>query len=111
MAAAGRLRAALEQTAASLASAELEPLLASEAAVEQALRELSSAEALTVEERSAVGDELARAGGALLRCRRLGASLADFVRTSLHAQGRDLDYGPRAVLTPAYGTRAIDTRA
>jgi hypothetical protein len=46
----------------------------------------------------------------LLRCRRLGASLDGFVRTSLHAQGRDLDYGPRPAPGPAYGGRTLDTR-
>jgi len=110
VAAVSRLRAALEHTAAALASPRLEALLAGEAAIELALAGLPPIAALSIEERGAVRAELERASRALLRCRRLGTSLGDFVRISLEAQGRGGEYGPRRTPTLSYTGRALDAR-
>ena len=78
-----RLRLALEGAAEVLAHAQVEGLLASEGAVEFALAELPQMGSITSEERDAVRRELEAAERALLRCRRLGSTLADYVRLTL----------------------------
>src|SRR5690242_8873568 len=88
-----RLRGALEQAADALASPRLETLLASECAIEGALSELPALDALTPSERVLVRAELDRARTQLLRCRRLGSALGDFIRLSFEAQGRNAGYG------------------
>jgi hypothetical protein len=108
--AASALRDALERTAAALASPRLETLLAGEAAMEQALAAMPSFEDLPADERVAVRRELERARGALLRCRRLGTSLRDYIRLSFEAQGRGDDYGPRQSAAIAYAGQALDAR-
>ena len=120
MAAATNLREALEQTAAALASPRLETLLSGETAIEAALSSMPAAhklpastmpalDELPADERLAVRRELERARGALLRCRRLGTSLRDYIRLSFEAQGRGNDYGPRASAT-TYGGQALNAR-
>jgi hypothetical protein len=91
--AAGRLRSALEQVAAALAAPRLDTLLACEAAIEEALSDLPPLENLDAAERMIVRGELDRARAALLRCRRLGSSLGDFIRLTFEAQGRSTGYG------------------
>ena len=78
-----RLRLALEGAAEALAHAQVEGLLASEGALEFALAELPPMQGLPSDERAAVRRELEAAERALLRCRRLGATLADYVRLTL----------------------------
>jgi hypothetical protein len=105
-----RLRLALEGAAESLAHAQVEGLLASEGALEFALAELPPMHTLGAEEREAVRRELEAAERALLRCRRLGSTLSDYVRFTLashaHASGgpnyatgarNDADYAGRGV--------------
>ena len=105
-----RLRLALEGAAESLAHAQVEGLLASEGALEFALAELPPVNALDADERDAVRRELEAAERALLRCRRLGSTLSDYVRFTLashaHASGgpnyatgarNDADYAGRGV--------------
>jgi hypothetical protein len=108
--AASALRDALEQTAAALASPRLETLLAGETAIAEALSAIPSLEDLPVAERLAVRRELERARGALLRCRRLGASLRDYIRLSFQAQGRGDEYGPRQSPAMTYAGQALDAR-
>ena len=108
--AASVLRDALEQTAAALASPRLETLLAGETAIAEALSAMPSLEDLPADERLAVRRELERARGALLRCRRLGASLRDYIRLSFQAQGRGDDYGPRQSAAIADAGQALDAR-
>jgi hypothetical protein len=91
--AASRLRGALEQAADALAAPHLDALLACEAAIEQALAELPPLEGLDAGERTLVRGELDRARAAMLRCRRLGTSLGDFIRLTFEAQGRTPGYG------------------
>ena len=104
--AAARLRRALEQTAEALASPRLEHLLASETAIEEALGELPRLDGLDAAGRAAVRHELERARLALLRCRRLGSALGDFVRLSFDAQGRG-GYGRPSV---TYAGRELNAR-
>ena len=78
-----RLRLALEGAAEALAHAQVEGLLASEGALEFALAELPPMRVLEPSERDAVRRELEAAELALLRCRRLGSTLADYVRLTL----------------------------
>jgi hypothetical protein len=94
VAAVTRLRVAIEQTAGALARPQLEALLASEAEIELALAGLPAPATLSADERQALRTEIEKASGALIRCRRLGNTLTDFVRTSLAVQGR-AEYGPR----------------
>jgi hypothetical protein len=117
VAAAGRLREALEQTATALASPRLETLLAGETAIESALSSMPTLDELPADERLVVRRELERARGALLRCRRLGTSLRDYIRLSFEAQGRGGGYGPRSgdegprQSTPStYAGQAINAR-
>jgi hypothetical protein len=100
--AAANLREALEQTAAALASPRLETLLSGDAAIESALSSMPPLDELPADERVAVRRELERARGALLRCRRLGNSLRDFIRASFEAHGRGDNYGPRQTAAAVY---------
>ena len=78
-----RLRLALEGAAEALAHAQVEGLLASEGALEFALAELPPMNDLGADDRTAVRRELEAAERALLRCRRLGSTLTDYVRLTL----------------------------
>lgn len=82
-----RLRLALEGAAESLAHAQVEGLLASEGALEFALAELPPMQNLGDGDRVAVRRELEAAERALLRCRRLGSTLSDYVRLTLASHG------------------------
>jgi hypothetical protein len=105
--AAVRLRTALEGAADALAAANLDLLLASEAAIEDALADLPPLEGLDGPDRAALRAELDRVRAELLRCRRLGSGLGDFIRVSFDAQGRGGGYGrPDA----AYAGHALNER-
>jgi hypothetical protein len=108
--AAASLREVLEQTAAALARPRLETLLAGETAIEAALSSIPALDELPVDERLAVRRELERARGALLRCRRLGTSLRDYVRLSFDAQGRGEDYGPRSRGAGEFAAQVLNAR-
>ena len=110
--AASQLREALDRTAAALASPRLETLLSGEAAIEEALSAMPALDDLPADERLVVRRELERARGALLRCRRLGTALRDYIRISFEAQGRGEDYGPRQQQGAAntYAGQALNAR-
>jgi hypothetical protein len=110
LAAATSLHEALDRTATALASPKLETLLASESAIEAALSSMPALDELPADERLVVRRELERARGALLRCRRLGMSLRDYIRLSFEAQGRGADYGPRQSSLNAYAGQALNAR-
>lgn len=110
MAAAANLRDALEQAAAALANPRLETLLTGERAIEAALSVMPALDALPADEKLVVRRELERARGALLRCRRLGASLRDYIRCSFEAQGRGDDYGPRQSAGVPYAGQTLNAR-
>ncbi len=110
LAAASSLREALDHTAAALTNAELETLLAGEGAIETALSSMPAVGDLPADERLMVQRELERARGSLLRCRRLGTSLRDYIRLSFEAQGRSEDYGPRQSAAVTYAGQALNAR-
>jgi hypothetical protein len=104
---AAALREALDGTAAALASPRVETLLECEVAIERALAEMPSFDGLTPAERTAVRAQLDAARSALLRCRRLGAALTEFVRLSFEAQGRGAGYGRTQ---PVYAGQSLNAR-
>ena len=104
---AAALREALDRTAAALASPRVETLLDCEIAIERALADMPPFEGLTPVERTAVRAELDAARSALLRCRRLGAALTEFVRLSFEAQGRGVGYGRTQ---PVYAGQSLNAR-
>ena len=107
-----RLRLALEGAAESLAHAQVEGLLASEGALEFALAELPPMQGLDAGDRDAVRRELEAAERALLRCRRLGSTLSDYVRLTLASHGavaRASGYAPDA-RTDEYAGRGVNAR-
>jgi hypothetical protein len=101
------LRAALDRTAEALALPRVETLLECEVAIEGALANLPPLQGLDATERAAVRAELDAARRALLRCRRLGAALTEFVRLSFEAQGRGTGYGRKE---PVYAGQSLDAR-
>lgn len=110
VAAASRLRAAVEGTAAALAGADLDRLLASDALLQTVLHEIPRSGALPPDERARLRRDVEDAQAALRRCRRLGAVLNDFVRVSLDAQGRGLGYEPGRSAAPALTGREFNER-
>jgi hypothetical protein len=101
-----RIREALQATADALGSAHIEALAANDAVLAAAVAHLPDlrATAPLVEERPAYRDELQRTRVALLRCLQLGASLNEFARATLVAQGRAGAYGRE-------GREKVDVRA
>src|SRR5689334_23787722 len=108
-----RLRLALEGAAEAMAHAQVEGLLASEGALEFALAELPPMQGLPADERAAVRRELEAAERALLRCRRLGSTLSDYVRLTLASHGvADGTTGYTPVASPLRsGTAGVNARA
>ena len=86
------LRDTLEETANALAHAHLESLLTCEARIESALMQLPT-HGLSADARSMVVAEVELARAALIRCRRLGQALDEFVRLGLATQAAGSGYG------------------
>jgi hypothetical protein len=107
--AAARLRAAVEETAAALAGADLDRLLASDAQLLTVINDIPRS-SLNAADKARLREEVEHAQRALRRCRRLGSTLNDFVRFSLDAQGQTPGYEPRRPAAPITG-RAFNTRA
>jgi hypothetical protein len=114
-----RLRAALEETAAALAAADLDRLLAGDMALQSALAVLPSdailrlgaGAGLTADDRASLRREREAIAAALLRCRRLGAGLAAFMRVSLDARGGQVGYEADAgAAAAALAGRALTVR-
>jgi hypothetical protein len=106
-----RLRLALEGAAEALAHAQVEGLLASEGALEFALADLPPMQDLDADARDAVRRELEAAERALLRCRRLGSTLSDYVRLTLASHGpasRTSGYAPAR--NDEYAGRGVNAR-
>jgi hypothetical protein len=109
--AAARLRQALEQSAAALATGSLDALLA----VEDSLRHASinlpfPSSDLPDDQRRALRAELDDARLALERCRRLGVNLTEFVRLSLHAHGGAVGYDPQQSAAAALTGRRLNAK-
>jgi hypothetical protein len=109
--AAARLREALEQSAGALAAGRLDALLAGEDALRHASINLPYPSSdLPDDQRRALRAELDDARRALLRCQRLGVSLAEFVRLSLHAHGRAVGYDPQHSTAAALAGRHLNAK-
>ena len=102
------LRAALEDTADALAHAHLDRLLECEARIETALAQLPR-HGLSADARRVVSAEIEFARAALMRCRRLGLALDEFIRMGMAAQGLGSGYG-RPVTSPPIELHALNTR-
>ena len=105
-----RLRIALEDTATALAAADLDGLLAADTALQAALHALPALSSVDPADRSVFRRELEAAAAALLRCRRLGVGLTDFVRISLDAHGGQLGYEPTRTAAAALSGRGFTQR-
>jgi len=104
----GRLRAALEAVADSLTRADIDGLLSAEDALESAVADcarLAASGAASV----ALRAELDGSRRALMRCRRLGASLGEFARASFDARGLAIGYDPARTAATMTG-RGFETR-
>ena len=115
IAVAARLRAALERLAAALTRPDADAILACEAEIESVLGDLQGLAArpgarLSIEGQATLRAELLKAGSALLRCRRLGTALGDYLRVTMEAQGHPSGYGPRAA-APVFAGQSVNTRA
>ncbi len=111
MTAASRLRAAVEETAAALAAADLNRLLAADVALQAALGQRPSLLAVEPALQPFVRRELEAARTALARCRRLGAGLTEFVRFSFDARGQYPGYEPSRAAAAALTGRGLDQKA
>lgn len=107
------LREALDAVAEALVAARPDDLLAVEGQLAAAVGRLPSMLPATLlpDDRRLLRDRVARAHAALIRCRRLGASLGQLVETTLAAHGLAGGYnrgGLGATVTARVG--ALDTR-
>jgi len=111
VAAARRLRAAVERTAGALAGAELAELLDAERQLADALVSVPATGPGSTGDGRALGRELAGLRLALVRCRRLGQTLNEFVRLSFAAQGQTSSYDQLGGTPPGPSIRVLETRA
>jgi hypothetical protein len=112
----GRVCEALEELATVLGRADLDGLLAAEVALEGAAADAALLASLPVEQRRALREEADAARRALMRCQRLGSSLAGFARASLEARGAATGYDadghhPAQAAAKAMQGRGFQTRA
>jgi len=103
------LREALQQTATALATARLDSLLAAGEALEVALAAMPRTAATSPAQQEQLRAEIDAARAALLRCRRLGVSLSDFVRATFDAHGGATEYDPSRQAAVALTGRNLNT--
>lgn len=106
---AARVRGALEQTASALAKSRLDELLAAGEALEVALAQIPRTPLTTRDEADRLRAEIDAARAALLRCRRLGVSLSDFVRATFDAHGDATEYEPSRQAAVSLTGRTVNT--
>ncbi len=104
-----QLRQALEQTADALAKARLDDLLAAGEALEVALARIPRGRTPSPADADRLRAEIDAARAALLRCRRLGVSLGDFVRATFDVQGGATEYDPSRQAAAALTGRRLNT--
>jgi hypothetical protein len=109
-AAGGRLRVALEAVADALGRADMDGLLAAEQALESALADCARLAASGGTLPAALRSELDASRRALMRCRRLGASLGEFARASFDARGLAIGYDPARTAAATMTGRGFQTR-
>ena len=111
---AATLRLGLEEATHALIKGDLPRLLECEAKLQFALSDLSSYTAASLDmsdaTRHQLADDIAHARTALVRCRRHGQALNEFVRVSLAALGVHEDYGPKGA-GPAHQRHTIHRTA
>ena len=105
------LRLALDRLGESLAHAELDELLAAETQLEAALTTLGGLLTSGASIDPDLRAELDGVRASLVRCRRLGNSLGEFVRLSLQAYGTDERYDRRGRGRDDVAFRLMDTSA
>lgn len=110
VAAARQLRAAVERTAGALAGAQLADLLDAERQLADALASVPAAERRPAGDRQALERELTSLRLALVRCRRLGQALNEFVRLSFAAQGQTSSYDQLGGTPAGPSIRVLETR-
>ena len=104
-----RLRTVLETVGDALSSGAFDRLVEAEAELAAALPDQPIARR-PGDGTARLAREIQSARRALVRARRLGASLADVVRISLHAQGRDSQYGRDGAHPVSNDTGSLDRR-
>ena len=104
-----QVRVALEQTATALAKARLDDLLAAGEALEVALAQIPRTGSNSPAEADRLRAEIDAARAALLRCRRLGISLGDFVRATFDAQGAATNYDSSSQAAATMTGRQLNT--
>jgi hypothetical protein len=102
------VREALERTADALATARLDALLAAGEELEIALAGVPRTRTSSAAEKAQMRAEIDAARDALLRCRRLGVSLGDFVRATFDAQGAATEYDPSRQAAAALTGRKLN---
>ncbi len=106
----GRLRAALEAVADALARADIDGLLTAEQSLEVALTDCARLVASGGTASAALRPEIDASRRALMRCRRLGASLGNFARAGLDARGLAIGYDPARTAAATMTGRGFQTR-
>ncbi len=106
----GRLRAALEAVADSLTRADIDGLLIAEDALESAAADCARLAASGGAASAALRAELDASRRALMRCRRLGASLGEFARAGFDARGLAIGYDPARTAAATMTGRGFQTR-
>ncbi|MEI6668818.1 MAG: hypothetical protein WCP29_11735 [Acidobacteriota bacterium] len=104
------LRTTLERLAAALTNVNLDTLLACEGEMASALAATNKPVEVAPESRAATARELLAARAALVRCSRLGATLADLTRLSLASQGVGQTYGRRGESRATAGVHALEAK-
>lgn len=104
------LRATLERLADALTHVNLDTLLACEGEMASTLAMSSHAIEVDPAARAATARELLAARAALVRCSRLGATLADLTRLSLASQGVGQTYGRRGESRAAARVHALEAK-
>jgi hypothetical protein len=107
-----RIRAVLNSIGDALAQGRFDLVTAAETELDAALRAAGAARHLGTDSavRASLRTEILETRAALDRCRRLGASLTEFVRCSLAAQGRCGAYDRTGREAIAARVGAIDAR-
>jgi hypothetical protein len=104
------LRATLERLAAALTNVNLDTLLACEGEMASTLAASTQPIEVDPAVRAATARELLAARAALVRCSRLGATLADLTRLSLASQGVGQTYGRRGDSRAVAGVHALEAK-
>jgi hypothetical protein len=104
------LRATLERLAEALTNVNLDTLLACEGEMASTLAASNQRIEINPAMRAATARELLAARAALVRCSRLGATLADLTRLSLASQGVGQTYGRHGDSRATIAVHALEAK-